>query len=86
MVFARADPKRDRSLLKGNVKWLEGTQIYRGLVQRGLDVSGHCGGDGDNSNSQFALLALYEAERVGVSASDQTWRLAKEYWETVPER
>ena len=36
--------------------------------------------EGDNSNSQFALLALHEAERVGVSVNDQTWRLALDYW------
>ena len=39
------------------------------------------GDRGDKSNSQFALLALHEAERVGVAASEQTWRLAKKYWE-----
>ncbi len=37
-------------------------------------------GGGDNSNSQFALLALYEAERVGVPVSEKTWRLAYDYW------
>ena len=31
-------------------------------------------------NSQFALLALYEAERVGVDVDDRTWRLALRYW------
>ncbi len=53
------------------------------LVPRGVDVSRHPRRrqrQGDNSNSQFALLALHEAERVGVSASDQTWRLAEAYW------
>ena len=44
------------------------------------------GGDGDNSNSQFALLALHEAERVGVKASDRTWRLAKTVLGELPER
>ena len=34
---------------------------------------------------QFALLALHEAERAGVSASDQTWRLACRLLGTVPE-
>jgi hypothetical protein len=84
MVFARAEPERDLSLIRRNVKWLEDTQVRGG--------SGHSGGvwsyggsfrvgNGDNSNSQFALLALYEAELAGVSASSQTWRLAKAYWE-----
>ena len=37
-------------------------------------------GNGDNSNAQFALLALHEAERVGVKISDRTWKLALNYW------
>ncbi|MHC4179942.1 MAG: DUF4159 domain-containing protein, partial [Planctomycetota bacterium] len=42
---------------------------------------GYPGRTPDNSNSQFALLALHEAERAGVKVNDQTWRLAKAYWE-----
>ena len=38
-------------------------------------------GNGDNSNSQFALLALHEAERAGVSVKDETWRMALAYWQ-----
>ena len=84
MVFARAEPERDRPLIARNVKWLEGTQIVAGPYKGAWTYPGIAGigtGDGDNSNSQFALLALHEAERVGVSASERTWRLAKKYWE-----
>ena len=35
----------------------------------------------DNSNSQFALLALHEAERIGVPVKRETWTRAKAYWE-----
>jgi len=80
MVFARAEPEKDRLLIARNVKWLENAQIVRGARQGAWSYS-ESGGDGDNSNSQFALLALHEAERVGVSAREQTWRLAKSYWE-----
>src|SRR6476620_8619627 len=39
------------------------------------------GGSADNSNTQFAMLALHEAERAGVKEiSDQTWQLALNYW------
>ena len=37
-------------------------------------------GGGDPSNSQFAMLALYEAERVGVPVKERTWRLVLDYW------
>jgi hypothetical protein len=82
MVFARADPERDRALIRRNVNWLENEQLrgegwYKGAwTYPGIGI-----GDGDNSNTQIAMLGLHEAERVGVSASEQTWLLAKAYWE-----
>ena len=44
---------------------------------------GPAGGGGDPSNSQFALLALYEAERAGIKVNDKTWRLALQYWQAA---
>ena len=79
MVFARAEPKRDLVRLSSYVKWLEGNQITTGDRKGSWSYPG--GENGDNSNSQFALLALYDAERAGVPVSDKTWRLAKNYWE-----
>ena len=81
MVFARAEPDKDRNLILRNVNWLESTQIAGGDYKGAWTYPG-VGGNGDNSNTQFALLALHEAERVGISASDRTWRLAKSYWES----
>ena len=40
-------------------------------------------GGGDNSNSQFALLALHEADRVGVPVDDRTWRRIQTYWQRI---
>ena len=80
MVFARAEPEKDRLLIDRNVRWLEKTQIRQG-PRAGAWSYGELGGMGDNSNSQFALLALYEAERAGVPANDRAWNLAKTYWE-----
>ena len=76
MVFARADPSRNLSLLRKNVAWLQKTQITKGPAA-GSWTYGLIDAGGDNSNTQFALLALYEAERVGVPAADETWRAAK---------
>ncbi len=78
MVFCRAEPIRDGQSIRRNVGWLEQTQITRGSGKGGW---GYPSSDPDNSNSQFAVLALYEAERVGIRVSPQTWRLAKAYWE-----
>jgi len=78
MVFVRAEPQRDLLLISRNVKWLESMQILDG-PRKGAWA--YPGGSGDNSNSQFALLALYEAQRAGVQVNNRTWRLAQTYWE-----
>ncbi len=78
MVFARAEPKRDLPLVRDNVKWFEANQKQSG-PRKG--AWGYPEANGDNSNSQFALLALHEAERAGAKVSNRTWRLAKAYWE-----
>jgi hypothetical protein len=78
MVLVRAEPQQDMLLISRNVKWLESTQIMDGQRKGAWSYPQ---GSGDNSNSQFALLALSEAERVGVQVSDRTWRLARAYWE-----
>ena len=46
----------------------------------GLAGHQHGGGGGDNSNAQFAVLALYDAERAGVKVKQRTWELALDYW------
>jgi hypothetical protein len=82
MVLAKAEPKRDRALVAENVRFLERSQITTGPSAGAWSYSMPNPTDsGDHSNSQFALLALHEAERIGVSAKGQTWRLAKAYWE-----
>ncbi|MBN1911337.1 MAG: DUF4159 domain-containing protein [Pirellulales bacterium] len=85
MVFCKADPVRDIELIKRNVKRLEETQsISHDKPGRGgWAYPRH---DVDNSNSQFALLALHEAERAGAPVDDRTWQLAKVYWERAQNR
>jgi hypothetical protein len=81
MVFCKASPD-DKPFIVKNVRWLETNQIKEGPTKGSwsypvLNITG------DNSNSQFALLALHEAERIGVPVDVQTWRRAEEYWEKV---
>ena len=79
MVFCAATPDQDRLLISRNVEWLENAQIKTGPWAGGWRYSDRQGG-GDNSNSQFALLALHEAQRIGVSVQETTWQLALDHW------
>ncbi len=82
MVLCRAEPDRDAALIQQNIRWLERVQVKDGPDRGGWSYPGF-GVRADNSNSQFALLALYEAERVGIRASDDVWKNARDYWEGV---
>ena len=82
MVFCNATPKKDALLIEQHVRWLEAVQIQEGGTKGAWAYSGRQGlGSGDNSNTQFALLALNEAERVGVKVNPRTWLLALDYWQ-----
>lgn len=73
MAFCAGDPQRDQMLIQRNVNWLESIQLENGSWS-------YPSGDGDNSNSQFAVLALHEAERAGAQIKLETWKKAAEYW------
>ncbi|HVT30899.1 MAG TPA: DUF4159 domain-containing protein, partial [Lacipirellulaceae bacterium] len=77
MVLCAAEPKRDMLLIRRNAQWLEAHQIKDGPRKGAWSYPGP---GGDNSNSQFAVLALYDAQRVGVEISRETWESAAKYW------
>jgi len=74
MALCAAGSHQDQLLIQQNVRWLEETQLEGG------QWSYPGGGGGDNSNSQFAVLALHEAERVGAKVQPETWEKAAKYW------
>jgi Domain of unknown function (DUF4159) len=82
MVFCLAEPQKDLLAIQRNAKWLEETQIKDGLRRGSWAYPGLAIG-GDNSNSQFALLGLYEAERAGVPVQDRTWQMTLDYWKSA---
>ncbi len=81
MALCAATPKRDLALISRNVKFLESRQIQDG-TSSGMWARQVVGSPDhiDNSMTHLAMLALYEAERVGVPVSEKTWRLAVDYW------
>lgn len=80
MVFCAAEPRKDMVRIRQNVRWLEEHQITED-GRRG--AWSYPGVGGDNSNSQFAVLALSDAQRVGVEVSRETWERAERYWRST---
>jgi len=81
MVFCQATPTFDKDLIRRNVQWLVSRQVSAGPNKGAWSYSNPSAVGGDPSNAQFAMLALHEAERVGMAVDDRTWKLAKAYWE-----
>jgi hypothetical protein len=79
LALAMLAPDRDRAILERNVAWLELAQVKQGATQGSWSYD-QKRAEGDNSNSQFALLALHEAARAGVKVKDETWLRAQQYW------
>ena len=79
LVLAMLAPDADRVILNRNVEWLENSQVAQGPAT-GSWSYGANRGTGDNSNSQFALLALHEADRVGVRVRPDIWMKSQQYW------
>lgn len=78
MVFCLLDPQRDAARIQKNVDWFARAQNAEGGWSYGTARNF---GSGDNSNAQFAVLALYEAERAGFPAPNEVWEKAQGYWE-----
>ena len=79
MVLCQASPRKDLLQITTNARFLESIQIKSG-EHRGSWAYSANEGRGDNSNAQFALLGLYEAERIGVAVDAETWEAAREHW------
>jgi len=81
MVFCRAALKRDRELIKRNVDWLlaamnkdkEGRFIGWSYTKRPSIIS-------DNSNTQYAVMALDAAAKSDVEIDAAIWQQVKEYY------
>lgn len=84
MVWCAANPNKYANRIKANAEWLCRAQHEDngawGYSDRRSDR-------GDPSNSQYALLALHEAQRTGTQFPAATWRTvfgrAANYWKNI---
>ncbi|WZO99871.1 DUF4159 domain-containing protein [Isosphaeraceae bacterium EP7] len=85
MVFAESQPERFRLKIASNVAWLERSQIRAGDNGFGWPgtwtYNANKSRQGDNSNTQYALLALNAASQAGVPVKPEVWALSRRYWE-----
>jgi hypothetical protein len=89
MAFAAADPERYKVQLARNVKWLEDAQIKPGdrhLWPGSWEYTAAKQQQGDNSNTQYALLGLHAAAEAGIPVREEVWLLARQYWERGQKR
>ena len=80
MALVAAKDKSDFAKISALAQRLEDGQIVNGNVGA-WGYSLRSPGPGDQSNAQFAVLALREAVEAGYSASRQTWERSRDYWE-----
>lgn len=81
MVLAAAkEGGTDDARIASLVKQLEQSQSSRGPNSGGWSYHHNSRGESDNSNSQFALLGLREAQYAGIPVSRHVWELARTYW------
>ncbi|MEN1679128.1 MAG: DUF4159 domain-containing protein [Planctomycetota bacterium] len=84
MALAEGGPDKYRLKVQQNVDYLEENQTRAG--NRSGAWSYFKRGGGDPSNTQFALLALYEAQRIGVRVDPEVWRRSNSYWRRTQNR
>jgi hypothetical protein len=83
MALAAGEPRRDLPLIQANANWLSRVQITQGDRAGSWSYGEPNIIAGDNSNTQFAVMGLHEAERVGARVDPKVWRLAADYYERV---
>ena len=80
MAFCAANPSKYAAEIQRSTEWLVKSQSADGSWTYGE----RGGSNGDPSNTQFALLALYEAQRAGAKLSRDDWNAvysrSKDYW------
>jgi hypothetical protein len=78
MALAETRLERYKPRIEKNVRWFQENAVRSGGKLKGW---GYPDGPGtDNSNTQYALLALYAAKTAGVRVDDQLWRDIIEYY------
>jgi len=82
MALTAADPVGYAAEILAAAEFIVRTQLPNGAWTYGRGF----GGSGDHSNTQFALLGLHEASRVGYQIPQTVWRAAERHWMSTQQR
>lgn len=80
LVFCQVGAPQDVARIHRNVQWLIAQQKAAGDRFEGAWSYGLGPGSGDQSNAQFAVLALGAAAERGIEIDPEVFRLAANYW------
>ncbi len=80
MVFCLAEPNRDLPRIRRLVDLLIESQTEKGESAGGWGYDCRRTGTTDPSNSQFAALAMWDAQRAGISVPRETLLAIAGYW------
>ncbi|MEQ1829195.1 MAG: DUF4159 domain-containing protein [Pirellula sp.] len=75
MVLCMAEPRKDAAKIQEVTSWLVKGQSANGGWGYGRQI-----GDSDESNTQFAVLALWEASKLGVAIPAECFKKCEGYW------
>ncbi len=84
MVYAAAEPERDKVRMLANVDWLQQAQLKpgdRAPWPGTWTYSENKIHQGDHSNTQYALLGLNAASEVGIEVDPTVWSLSRAHFE-----
>jgi hypothetical protein len=81
MVLCRADPKKDRELIQAKVDLLLAGRQRDGRALLGWSYGLHAlTKNTDNSNTEYAVLALHAARRAGARIDEEVWKEVRAYY------
>jgi hypothetical protein len=80
MVFAEAKQNQDRVRIADNIKWLIKKRVFNNGEFRGWNYGNSNSNQGDNSNTQYALLGLLAGRQAGVEIKEEVWKSIRDYY------
>ncbi len=79
MALLRGDRNKDKELIQRNVDWLL-KALVRDKGGYGWGYKEDAKGFTDNSNTQYAVMALHAAAEKGFKIEEQVWKDLREYY------